>query len=214
MRAQVDEVNCQKGPDLSALDPPDVKPGTAPRTFDTAYDAPEGLIARIAISRDRPSFARLFHRFSPRLRTYLTRMGLTDGAAEDVTQETLLTVWRKADQFDPKRATAAGWIFAIARNRRIDVLRRERTRGDDRVDEPACEPLSPEQELKTQEGETRLREALHELPLGQAVVLQLSYFEELSHPEIARKLGLPLGTVKSRIRRASASLREALDDLS
>jgi len=176
-------------------------------------EAAAGWILAIATSADRAAFAALFGSFAPRVKSYMLRLGLTDSVAEELAQDTLFAVWRKADQFDPSRAKAAGWIFSIARNLRVDLLRREHSRREIFQPEAASDPLTPEQEMKILQGEERVRQAVDALPGEQADVLRLSFFEELSHPEIALRLALPLGTVKSRIRRATVNLRAALDDL-
>ena len=174
-------------------------------------DDPAALIVAIATCRDRDGFIVLFTHFAPKVKSYLLRHGVLEPAAEELAQETLLAVWRKADQFDPSRATAGAWIYTIARNLRIDVLRRDRRRNDGRIDEPVVDQRTPEEELKTAQGVSRIRAAMRLLPPEQAEVLRLSFFEDLTHPEIANGLGLPLGTVKSRIRLATAHLRLALD---
>ncbi|WP_411287189.1 sigma-70 family RNA polymerase sigma factor [Phenylobacterium sp.] len=176
-------------------------------------DEPANWIVAIGRDRDRGAFASLFARFAPKLKSYLLRLGLSDQFSEELAQDTLLTVWRKAALFDPRRASAAGWIYAIARNLRIDMLRREHRPFDLRLAEPVEDAATPEQNLRAHEGELRVRSAMECLPREQAEVLRLAFFEEQSHTEIAERLSLPLGTVKSRIRRASAQLRTALDDL-
>jgi RNA polymerase sigma-70 factor, ECF subfamily len=173
----------------------------------------ERWIVAIAQDQDRGAFASLFIRFAPKLKTYLLRCGVSEQLAEEVAQETLLAVWRKAGQFDPSRASASAWIYAIARNLRVDLARRERTRVLPRAPEPSVQFETPEHHLNAAEGEQRVRKAIEGLPGAEAEVLRLSYFEELSHAQIAQRLSLALGTVKSRIRRATANLRTALDDL-
>lgn len=172
--------------------------------------SPSDWLVAIGEGQDRASFAALFHHFAPRLKTSLSRMGLPASVAEDLAQETLLTVWRKAGQFDPDRASAAAWVFTIARNLRIDTIRRDfKAKGMAADPQDACS--TPEQELSTIQTEQRLRAAMDQMPGEQADLLRLSYFEEMSHAEIAKRLHLPLGTVKSRLRRATAQLRSALD---
>ena len=134
----------------------------------------------------------------------------TTQVAEELAQETFLMVWRKANQFDPTRASAGAWIYTIARNLRVDLLRRERHPDDGCIGEPPSAQRTPEDELKVLEAERRLRDAIENLPREQAEVVRLSYFEDQTHPEIADRLGLPLGTVKSRIRLASTQLRSTL----
>lgn len=175
-------------------------------------DEPEAWIVGIAERQDRSCFVALFTQFSPKVKGHLLSRGVREHLAEELTQETFLTIWRKAGQFDPERASAAAWIYTIARNRRIDALRHELHADDGRVGEDPPESPTPEHELQALEAERRVRTAVDALPSEQAVVLRLSFFDELSHPEIAARLRLPLGTVKSRIRLASAHLRTTLDD--
>lgn len=182
----------------------------SPRSF-PAGPAHSDWIVAIAGRQDKVSFAALFQHFAPRLKAYLLRLGMPANVAEELVQETMLLVWRKAEQFDPSRATPAAWIYAIARNLHIDTLRRERNANDPRLAEPEQMASSPEQELDLVESERRVRHALAALSADQAALLRLSYFDERSHSEIADQLQLPLGTVKSRMRRASAQLRAILD---
>lgn len=172
------------------------------------------LILQIAQSRSRESFAELFGRFAPKLKSYLIRLGCRPEQAEELAQETLLTVWRKADYFDPARAGASTWIFTIARNLRIDAIRRER-RPDDLLDDPALQPDAPpaaDVAMAAGEREAQLREALTALPEEQAQVVRLSFFSDKPHSEISLELGVPLGTVKSRLRLAMNRLRLAMED--
>ncbi len=173
------------------------------------------LIVAIATRADREAFGRLFRHFAPRVKSYLVRNGLSANAAEELAQETLLTVWRKATYFDPTRAAASTWIFTIARNLSIDLKRRERY-GDtyqaeaheDEVDETSGETI-----LMTAEREARVRAALAKLSEEQATIVRLSFFQEKPHSQIAQELGIPLGTAKSRVRLALNRLRALLEDL-
>lgn len=180
---------------------------------DCAIGEPAEWIAGIALRQDRNCFASLFTEYAPRVKGYLLRKGAGEQIAEELAQETLLTVWRKAGQFDPTRASPAAWIYTIARNRHLDAVRRERHPSDHDVMELIPEPMTPEQALGSREGGERVRTALGTLTEDQAAVLRLSFFEDLTHTQIAGQLGIPLGTVKSRIRLAAAHLRSALDGL-
>ena len=186
---------------ISALPPSDIS------------DDAGAWITSIAQHRDRKSFIALFNVFAPKVKAYLLRQRVTAPTAEELTQDVFLTIWRKADQFDPARASASAWIYTITRNRRVDHLRRHRRPDDGRIDEPPELQLNPEEMVKVQQWEERLGRAISGLPIEQAEVLQLSFFDDLTHPEIAEKLLLPLGTVKSRIRLATAHLRSALAGL-
>ncbi len=169
------------------------------------------LIGRIAAAADRTAFAELFQHFAPRVKSYAIRLGAAGPAAEELAQETLLMVWRKAAQFDPARASASTWIFTIARNLRIDALRRERPLPAPQEDiDPS--PLA-ETVLSGAEQDGRVRQALRSLPPEQLQVIELSFFSEAPHSVIAERLGLPLGTVKSRLRLAMGRLRALLEDL-
>lgn len=172
------------------------------------------LIRAVAVARDRDAFARLFTHFAPRVKSFLMRAGLADTVAEEVTQETMLAVWRKASYFDPSRAGLSTWIFTIARNHRIDRLRRGRLQTRESLADPSDEPdapLSGEEIAIVAEREKQIRDALGSLSEDQATIVRLSYFADKPHAEISRELGIPLGTVKSRIRLALNRLHALLD---
>jgi RNA polymerase sigma factor (sigma-70 family) len=176
------------------------------------------LLRAVATQGDRQAFAVLFKHFAPRVAAYLRRGGTPAASAEDLAQEAMAILWRKSAGYDPARGSVATWIFTIARNLRIDRHRRDGTSGWSFIDgEDAERPdhpdpaASPEERLAARQREARVRGALRQLSREQARVLQLSYFTESPHSEIARELGIPLGTVKSRIRRALITLRRLID---
>jgi RNA polymerase sigma-70 factor, ECF subfamily len=172
-------------------------------------------IRAIAVRQDRTAFASLFESFAPRIKAMLMRSGATADAAEDVAQETLLMVWRKAAYFNPDRASAAAWIFTIARNLRVDRLRIDKRAAQYaplEIAEPVP-PESPDDALNASERDERVRVALKQLSQEQVRVVQLSFFEGRAHGDIAALLNLPLGTVKSRVRLAMTRLRNLLGDL-
>lgn len=174
------------------------------------------LIVAVAHTADRAAFTTLFAHFAPRVKAYLMRTGSDDAVADELAQEALLSVWRKAASFDPARATAATWIFTIARNLRVDRFRKEWrdvAAGDDMPD-AIDEAAAPDETLSGDERGERVRKALRTLPADQIKVIELSFFEEAPHAEIAKALGIPLGTVKSRIRIAMTKLRALLGELS
>lgn len=180
----------------------------------TAVPAPQetwvDCVLRVRDARDEAAFAQLFGHFAPRVKGFLMRSGATEAAAEDCAQDVMATLWRKAHLFDPSRASVATWVFTIARNRRIDILRRERRpEPEDLPWGPAHEPEQTEVVAMQQECE-RLSRAIAALPAAQKDVIREAYFGDLSHSEIAARLDLPLGTIKSRIRLALASLRRAM----
>ena len=178
--------------------------------------APElnALLIAVAADRDRRAFAALFDHFAPRVKAYLLRLGASPALAEDLAQEALLSLWRKAHLFDPAKASAATWLFTIARNLRIDTIRRERRpelHPEDFM--PEGEPMADDG-LALADDEARLRAALKELPADQIQVVELSFFADKPHSQIAAELDIPLGTVKSRLRLAMARLKRALGEVS
>lgn len=164
---------------------------------------------------ERAAFATLFAHFAPRLKTWLVRSGSSDTQAEELVQEAMVKVWRKALQFDPAQACASTWIFTIARNLRVDLLRRQGLPMQE-LDENALAELPdlappPDEALQAQRRERHVRAALKQLSAEQLQVIQLSYFDDQAHAQIAATLGIPLGTVKSRIRLALNQLRRLID---
>lgn len=195
---------------MSASFVPDDDPGTG-QAEQRARLA--GLVMAIATRQDRAAFADLFAFYAPRLKAYLIRLGLGPSQAEDTAQEVMVTVWRKADQFDPAQASVATWIYRIARNRRIDAFRREQRQVLD-ADEPSLQPEAepaPDAGLDAAEREDQVRIALAELPAEQVDLVRRAFYEGLSHRQIADVTGLALGTVKSRLRLAFQKLRLRLE---
>jgi RNA polymerase sigma-70 factor (ECF subfamily) len=171
------------------------------------------LLVRVA-QQDLMAFRAVFDHFAPRLKAFLMGQGTNPQMSEEVVQETMVKVWRKADQYEPARAAASTWIFTIARNLRIDHIRKA-NRPEPDMDDPAFvpepEPLATETISRAQDA-AQLHAAMSELSEDQRAVLQLAYFEEKAHPEIAETLGIPLGTVKSRIRLAMKNIRSKIGD--
>ncbi|WP_425093968.1 sigma-70 family RNA polymerase sigma factor [Tropicimonas sp. S265A] len=161
--------------------------------------------------QDTQAFAQLFQYFAPRVKAFLMKSGANETMAEDCAQDVMTTVWRKAHLFDPARATVATWVFTIARNRKIDIIRREKR------PEPEDLPWGPEPEpnaddiIALEQDSKKLRDALIQLPEKQRILIERCYFGDLSHNEIAAETGLPLGTIKSRIRLALERLRREMD---
>lgn len=173
------------------------------------------LIGRVASRSDREAFKSLFEHFGPRIKGFMLRAGCSADEAEEIAQNTLIAVWRKAGQFDPASAGAAAWIFTIARNLRIDSVRRAARSGRlSQASELADTPDPADAAdivISRIEDATRVKVAIERLSAEQSRVIQLSFIEERPHPEIANILGIPLGTVKSRIRLAMNRLRDLLD---
>ena len=164
------------------------------------------------LDQDRAAFAALFAHFAPRVKAYLLRLGAPSGVAEELAQEALLSVWRKAHLFDPAKASAATWLFTIARNLRIDAIRREKRPELDPEDFMPEPDADADDGLMLAENEGRLRLALKELPADQIQVVELSFFADKPHSQIAVELGIPLGTVKSRLRLAMGRLKRAMGE--
>lgn len=170
------------------------------------------LIRAVAEQRDKEAFGLLFSYFAPRVKAFLLRQGAADAVAEEVAQEALVTVWRKAATFDPAQSSVSTWVFTIARNKRIDGLRRLK-RADLDAHDPGLQPQpqpAADRLLYGSQREERLRRALTTLPEEQAEMIRLAYFEDKAHAAIAGETDLPLGTVKSRLRLALTRLRRAL----
>lgn len=169
----------------------------------------DDLIVRVAAG-DRDAFARLFEKFAPRVKSYLLRLGAPPAAAEDLAQDAMVALWRRAASFDPVKARASTWIYIIARNAWIDKLRRERVRlaySDEFAGSEASTDEAPDDAVSRGQEEERVRAALEALSDEQREVILLSFFEDRPHSEIAERLSLPLGTVKSRLRLALGKLK-------
>jgi len=168
------------------------------------------LLVAVRDRRDEAAFAALFGHFAPRVKGFLMRSGATEAQAEDCAQDVMATVWTKAHLFDPARASVATWVFTIARNRRIDAIRRARRPEPEDLGwgpEPAADQADV---MALQQESARLVDALAQLPDKQRSLIERAYYGDLSHTEIAEETGLPLGTIKSRIRLALERLRRAM----
>ncbi len=196
----------------------DARPAASPKTGETLSaeqrERFSDLLASVARDQDRAAYSEIFGYYAPRVKSYLLRLGSDDAGAEEIAQDVMVTVWRKAHLFDRRQASVSTWIFRIARNRRIDVFRRNRKPALD-PDEPMILPAgapAPEAGVEALDVENQVRKAMTDLPEEQLRLIQLAFYEGLSHREIAGKLDLPLGTVKSRIRLAFAKMKGRLDD--
>lgn len=172
------------------------------------------MLQTIAENNDKDSFIELFQHFAPRIKSFFIKGGADPGQADEWAQETMLTVWNKASSFDPAKAAASTWIFTIARNKRIDSLRRAASRPETQLPELlAIEDTAPRpgESLMQAEDNALVAAALEQLPGDQAQLIRKSFFEGKSHADIAKETGLPLGTVKSRIRLALERLRKNLN---
>lgn len=169
-----------------------------------------GHMNRIRDDKDRQAFAELFGHFAPRVKGFLMKSGADATLAEECAQEVMATVWLKAHMFDSSRASVATWIFTVARNRKIDILRKEKRPDPEELPwGPEAEPEQADVIALQQESEI-LGNALRDLPAAQRELIEKAYYGELTHVEIAEQTGLPLGTIKSRIRLALERLRHAM----
>lgn len=167
------------------------------------------LLEAVALDRDAEAFRLLFEFFAPKVRAFVGRRGSDPAAIEDVVQETFVNIWRKARLYDPAKASAATWVYTLARNARIDLVRKHVRPAVD-LNDPVLTPApirTPHEELTQANESARLERALAGLPDEQREVLRLAFFADMPHAEIAEALALPLGTVKSRIRLALRRIR-------
>jgi len=186
-------------------------PAEQPATLDR--EALAVLVETIAANADKAAFAALFRHFAPKIKGYLIKIGTDRGQAEELTQEVMLTVWRKAATFDRKQASVATWLFTIARNRRIDAVRREKRPELDPSDPMLVpdEPMAADDRLDAIDREARVARALKALPKEQADLVHEAFYLAKSHSQIADETKIPLGTVKSRLRLAFGRLRKAIE---
>jgi RNA polymerase sigma-70 factor, ECF subfamily len=181
---------------------------------DSVADRLADHIEAIAHKQDRSAFAEIFSYYAPRVKGYLIRLGMGAQQAEELSQDVMLTVWRKAPLYDRTVAAPSTWIFTIARNRRIDVMRKHRFTEFELTD-PALvgeDPERPDDYVEARSRDNRVRKAIENLPADQADIIKQAFFNDWSHSEVAEKTGLPLGTVKSRLRLAFGRLRQALEE--
>jgi RNA polymerase sigma factor (sigma-70 family) len=172
------------------------------------------LVAAVAERQDREAFIRLFDHFAPRLNAFLQRQGLDTSQAEEITQDVMTTLWRKAALFDPAKSSLSTWLYRIARNRRIDLKRKDRLQFLDpgeQVMEAVDEGVNLDDQMDMHQREDAVRKAINTLPEAQITLVKMAFYEGKSHNQIAEDSQLPLGTVKSRLRLAFTRLRRTLE---
>lgn len=177
--------------------------------------SPAALLTRVAAARDKAALAALFNVYGPKVKSMMLKLGADGALADDLVQETFLTVWRKAGMYSPERGAVSTWIFTIARNLRIDILRRQSNKPYEDLDGIEIASDVPQGSVLAERHEImeRVIGALEALSPEQREVIQLSFIQDLPHSEIAQRVGIPLGTVKSRLRLAYDRLRPLLEDL-
>jgi RNA polymerase sigma-70 factor, ECF subfamily len=171
------------------------------------------LARAVADQRDQAAFGLLFDHFGPRLKSWLVHQSVAVDEAEELVQEVMTILWHRASLYDPQKSSLSTWLFRIARNRRLDAQRR--ARGKLALGETEwllMEMEATDSLLEDEERDARVRRALSQIPGEQMKLVQAAFFLGQSHSEIAAATGLPLGTVKSRIRLAFQHLRKALED--
>ncbi len=185
-------------------------------TSPDGLDRLDALMLAVARDCDKAALQALFVHFAPLIKSWLVRSGSSPSAADDLVQDTFVAAWHKAHQFDPSRARLAAWLFTITRNLRVDRMRRPgeswSSLDDAAVDEIPAPDRAADDVLSARQRELRVRWALSQLTPDQRRLLQLNFYEDKSHSAIATELALPLGTVKTRLRRAATLLRELLED--
>lgn len=169
------------------------------------------LIRAIAIKSDRAAFVSLFEYYAPKIKAQTIKFGLDPSVADDIAQDAMLAIWQRAGQFDPERGSASAWVFTIATHARIDRLRRDKRLAAS-VEIDAEDPALAIQGLDETADAGKLSEVVQTLPDEQRRLVLLSFYSDMPHGEIAERLGLPLGTVKSRIRLAMSRLRKILGE--
>ncbi|MFY0638497.1 sigma-70 family RNA polymerase sigma factor [Maricaulis maris] len=178
--------------------------------------AMSNLLVRVGQARDRQAFRALFDHFAPRIRSFLLQRRVPKAQAEDITQDVMLSVWRRAASFDPAKAGASTWIYTIARNQHIDQFRKAKRAEQMDETDPSLQPEpapAADDLCEMSESAQSVGAALETLSPDQRQVIDMAFTEGLSHSEIADRLDLPLGTVKSRIRLAMGKLKTTLGDL-
>jgi RNA polymerase sigma-70 factor (ECF subfamily) len=158
----------------------------------------------IAFNQDKEAFAEIFNFFAPRLKSYFIKAGAIESQAEEVIQEVMIAVWTKAASYDKQKSSVSTWIYTIARNKRIDKIRKEKRHYLAESDEGLEIPMAStqEQDIFSLQLTKKIQNCIQSLPTEQAELLKLSYFYEKTHTDISKELKIPLGTVKSRIRLA------------
>ena len=167
------------------------------------------LLVKLAQVQDRFVFKRIYDHFAPRVNQYLIGLGCLPQISEELMQEAMMRVYQRAHQFDASKAQASTWIFRIARNLMIDHLRKDKITP--RQEEYSASEIELEYENQPVLDGKKIQELMQSLPNDQTQVVHLTYFLGLSHSQIAQKLSMPIGTVKSNLRLAVKRLRSALE---
>lgn len=173
------------------------------------------LLARVASQGDKQAFREIYSYFGPRIKAYAINQGMNH-QAEELVQEVMISVWRNADKYTSSLASASTWIFTIARNQRIDLLRKKnRTRAELAVDTEELWQIPTEdttiRSIQAGSTEKSVRASIDTLPEEQMIAVRKVYFEGKTHQEVAAELDVPLGTLKGRLRLSMKKLRVMLE---
>ena len=167
----------------------------------------------IAENQNKASFQTIFKYFAPRLKSYLIKLGALENQAEEVIQEVMIAVWTKSASYNKEKSSVGTWIYTIARNKRIDKIRKEKrhylTESDEGLEIPV--QSTQESEILSSQLSVKLKKYIENLPKEQGDLLKLSYFYDKTHVDISEELNIPLGTVKSRIRLALTKMRHLVE---
>lgn len=180
---------------------------------DTGISEQTAWMLAVRDRRDKSAFAQLFDHYAPRLKGFIMRGGTSAAQAEEIVQDVMLSVWHKAGQFDPHQSQVSGWIYRIARNRQIDIQRKESRPVPEEIKQPEITELDSSQIVALEQEASKLRTAIAGLKPAQRDVIEKAYLGELTHQEIQEQTGLPLGTIKSRIRLGLEKLRHDLKSM-
>lgn len=173
-------------------------------------------LTAVATQRDKQAFTHLFHFFSPKIQRIAKVKVNTDAQANEVVQETMGNVWRKAHLFDGNKGAVTTWVYTIMRNVTFDMLRKVRSNREDTLSDDIW-PLAEAENIQEADftdhlANKKLRSVIDNLPENQQQVIKAYYFMEMSQDQLAVHLNLPLGTIKSRLRLALGKLKAQLGE--
>jgi RNA polymerase sigma-70 factor (ECF subfamily) len=194
----------------TAMKTRDIKADTFSVNTDNDFALCIDLIGK---NQDKLAFNNIFRYFAPRLKSFLVKAGSTDSQAEEVIQEVMIAVWTKSSTYDSNKSSVSTWIYTIARNKRIDKIRKEKRHYLSESDEGLEIPVdsTQEKEIFASQVSNSLKKYMSNLPEEQSKLLKLSYFYNKTHADISEELKIPLGTVKSRIRLALTKMRHLVE---
>jgi RNA polymerase sigma-70 factor (ECF subfamily) len=182
-------------------------------TQNRAVSSDDAALMRRVAEGDQAAVAALYDRYAALVLTQARRILRNAQAAEELLEDIFVELWRRADRYDPTRGTPTTYIVTLTRSRAIDRLRAD-SRGHAaslaETPEPSCPAAPPERALVDQDRQTQMAKALSELSADQRQAIELSFYDDLSHADIAQRLGKPLGTVKTWIRQGLIRLRDCL----